>query len=100
MLYRILLFGYLISLCYYDDKVCNVCAIIFCLLFLFKLVFNKRSCSISYIECKLRGIKKEKGFVFNALEEIYDLNKSKYSLYVYLFIILVLLINLKKIIYN
>ena len=100
MLYIFLLFLYLISLCFYVEKKSQICAILFCILFLIKLIFNLRKCTVSYVECKVRGIKKEQGFVFNALEEIYYLNKSKYRYIVYSFIICVLLINLKKCIYN
>ena len=100
MLYILLLFAYLISLCYFTSKIEQMCAVIFCFLFLIKLIFNYRKCTISYLECKIRKIKKENGFVYNALEEIYDLNNSKYRYFVYLFIIFVLLLNLKKFIYN
>lgn len=100
MLYRILFLTYLLSLCFYDDKLSQVCIIILCSLILFKFITNNRKCTISYIECKLRGIKKEQGFVYNSLEEIYDINKTKYIYLLYMFIVFIMLLNLKKCIFN
>lgn len=100
MFYRILFFAYLSSLCFYKSRLEQICSIIFCLLLLFKFSLNYRTCTVSYVECKIRKIKKKDGFVFNALEEIYDLNKTKYKYLVMSFIIFIILFNLKKCIYN
>ncbi len=100
MFYIILFFAYLISLCFYKDRLEQICAIIFCFLLLFKFAFNNRKCTISYIECKIRKIKKEQGFVYNALDEIYNLNQSRYKYFIISFILFIILLNLKKCIYN
>ena len=70
------------------------------LFFMFKMIFNYRKCTISYIECKIRKIKKEQGFVYNALDEIYNLNQSRYKYFIISFILFIILLNLKKCIYN
>lgn len=68
-----------------------------CLFLLFKMITNNRKCTISYIECKLRGVKKEEGYIYNALEEVYNFNKSKQKYLIYTLLILLLILNLKKI---
>ena len=40
----------------------NQTALVICFYFLFRWLTNYRKCTISFIECKTRGIKKEKGF--------------------------------------
>jgi hypothetical protein len=41
--------------------------------FLIKLLFNYRKCTISYIECKLRKVKKEEGYLNSFIDSILDL---------------------------
>ena len=41
--------------------------------FTIKIIFNYRKCTISYLECKLRGVKKEKGYLYRFLDGIVDL---------------------------
>ena len=100
MIYIILFYAYLFSLCFYKTKIQQICVVIFCILVLIKLVFNYRKCTFSYLECKIRKINKEQGFIFNALDEIYNLNKYKYIYLIYFYITFILLLNLKKYIYN
>lgn len=100
MFYIILFLAYLTSLCFYKNRIEQICAIIFCLLVLYKFTLNYRKCTVSYIECKIRKIKKEEGFIYNALDEIYNLNQTKYKKLVILFIVFILLVNVKKCIYN
>tara|TARA_A100001015_G_scaffold236948_1_gene269361 strand:- start:2386 stop:2610 length:225 start_codon:yes stop_codon:yes gene_type:complete len=64
--------------------------------FLIKWITNYRKCTISYIECKLRGVKKEKGIIYNVMEDVYDVNKSKYKYFIYTFVFIVFYINFKK----
>jgi hypothetical protein len=42
----------------------------------FKWITNYRKCTISYYECKLRGVPKERGWLYSFLEELVDLRKS------------------------
>ena len=54
----------------------------------------------SYLECKIRKVKKEKGFVYNALNEIYDLNKTKYKNLIDIIHYIHIITKFKKSIYN
>ena len=100
MFYIILFLTYLTSLCFYGNKLEQLCIVLFCCFLLYKFILDERKCTVSYLECKIRKVKKEKGFVYNALNEIYDLNKTKYKNLIVLFIVFILLLNLKKSIYN
>jgi hypothetical protein len=51
------------------------------LFFIIKLIFNYRKCTISYIECKLRKVKKEQGYLNSFLNSILDL---RYTPHVYI----------------
>ena len=68
------------------------------LFFLIKLVFNYRKCTISYIECKLRKVKKEQGYLNRFLDQIIDLRYTPhvYIMYFIAGIILYYHFNLKK----
>lgn len=39
----------------------------------FKILFNYRKCTISYIECKLRGVKRKYGYLNSFMDAIVDL---------------------------
>lgn len=95
MIFAILLLLYFLITCFSNifdsDFTCFLC-----IFFLVKWIINYRKCTVSYIECKLRGIKKEKGVVFNIMEDILDINKSNYKYLIYLFVILVFYFNFKK----
>jgi hypothetical protein len=53
--------------------------------FMFKMLFNYRKCTISYIECKLRNVKKEQGYLNSFIDSILNL---RYTPHVYLMYIL------------
>ena len=53
------------------------------LYFGFKWITNYRKCTVSYIEVKLRGVKKEQGYLYTLLETAIDYRYSKYIAYVY-----------------
>lgn len=38
-----------------------------------KMVFKYNKCTMSYIECKLRGVKKEQGYIYQTLQALMDL---------------------------
>ena len=44
----------------------------------FKMIFNYKKCTISYIECKLRGVKKDNGYLYVFLQNFIDLRNEKY----------------------
>lgn len=41
-----------------------------------KLLLDYRKCTLSYVECKLRNVKKNDGYIHNVLEEIMRLRDS------------------------
>jgi hypothetical protein len=57
--------------------------IVLLLFFLFKFITNYRKCTLSYIECKLRNVKKEEGYLHSFLERIVDL---RYTDHIYIII--------------
>ena len=68
--------------------------------FVFKWIFNYRKCTLSYIECKIRNVKKEKSHIYNYCEFFGDLIYSKYNDILFLLLVILLLINLFKICKN
>ena len=52
---------------------------------LFKIIFNYKKCTVSYFECKLRNVKKEKGYLYRFLDKFINL---RYEPYKHLIIIL------------
>ena len=72
----------------------NTFSIIFLLL---KWVLNYRRCTISYIECKLRNVKKEKSYMYNYCEFFGDLIYSEYNDILFIILVIILLINLFKV---
>ncbi len=56
----------------------------------FKMIFNYKKCTISYIECKLRGVKKDNGYLYIFLQNFIDLRNEKYFslLICYMFIVI------------
>jgi len=86
LVYLYLIFGILIIILGYEfNKI-----YIFLILFIcFKWIFNYRKCSFSRVECIIRRIKKDEGYLYNFLEIITDLRNDKH---IYNFIKLVLII--------
>ena len=72
------------------------------LFFTVKWIFNYRKCTLSYIEIKLRGVKKEKGLLYNFLNKCVDLRQNKiiYLLYLLSFILLLDYFYSEKIVYS
>jgi hypothetical protein len=50
-------------------------AMTLCIYLLIKWLTDYRKCTVSYIECKLRGVKKEAGYLYRYLEPILNLNR-------------------------
>lgn len=57
---------------------------------LFKFITDYRICTISYVECKVRGVKREEGYLNKFLDPIIDLRYTKnfYPVIIISFIIL------------
>ena len=47
----------------------------------FKWIFNYRKCTLSYYEIKLRGVKKEEGYLYRFLEQLVDLRYNQQFIY-------------------
>ena len=62
----------------------------------FKVIFNYRICSVAYMECKLRDIKRDESYVNQFLNPIVD---TRYSDHVYLLTILSFILLTYNIIY-
>ena len=43
----------------------------------FKIIFNYYQCTISYIECKIRKVKKEEGYLYSFLNNFIELRNEK-----------------------
>ena len=53
------------------------------LFFLFKMITKYEKCTISYIECKLRNVKKEDGYLYDFLHSIISLRETKHANFIY-----------------
>ena len=90
------LFLYILFTCFISNNDINESTIIICLYFLFRWITNYRKCTISFIECKLRGVKKEQGFLYQIINPIIDLNKSENRYYIYSIVFIILIVNIKN----
>lgn len=61
----------------YNQKIDHSYMVISFFIF-FKIIMNYYQCTISYIECKIRDVKKEEGYLFNFLNNFIELRNSKY----------------------
>ena len=70
--------------------------------FTFKWIFNYRKCSISWLECKIRGVEKKDGYLNNFLDNIIDIRNTNNIYYIYIisFFILIYELIYKKRIYD
>lgn len=67
------------------------------LLFLFmKIVFDYTKCTISYIEVKLRGVKKEEGYLYDLLISLNNIRNHRDFIILFFIINLFLFYNLIK----
>ena len=48
----------------------------------FRMVFDYNKCTISYIECKLRGVPKKFGYIYQFLQSINDLRNNSFMFYI------------------
>lgn len=55
-----------------------------------KWIFDYRKCTLSYIEIKLRHVKKERGYLFKLVGDLVDFRQDQCIQWMYLFQILVL----------
>ena len=65
---------------------------------LLKWIFNYRKCTFGYLECKIRKVEREKGFINNFCKYYGDLIYTEYKYYLFVILIIIYLINLIKLI--
>jgi len=53
----------------------------------FKILMNYDKCTISYLECKIRKVKKEEGYLFNFLNNFIQLRNDKYFIFLIIYYI-------------
>lgn len=46
-----------------------------------KIIFDYNKCTISYFECKIRGVKKYDGYIYQFLDKFIKLRNEKYKLF-------------------
>ena len=63
--------------------------------FCFKMITLYDKCTLSYLECKLRNVKKENGYLYDFLHSIVSLRYTPHAIYIYMisFIFVVFYIN-------
>ena len=69
---------------------------------LLKWIFNHRNCSFGYLECKIRNVSRDKGYINNFCEYYGDLIYNEYNDLLYITMVIIYLINIIKLyfIYN
>ena len=71
--------------------------IIIILFFMFKMITMYEKCTISYLECKLRNVKKENGYLYDFLHSITILRNKDYAKYLYSIAIIFIIFYTKQI---
>jgi hypothetical protein len=66
------------------------------LFFFFKMFFYYERCTISYLECKLRNVKKEDGYLYDFLHSIIILRNTPYSKYFYICAAVLIILFIKQ----
>ena len=54
------------------------------------MIFNYRDCTCSYLECKIRDVKKEEGYINQFMDSIINLRSEPEIIYIYLITTLIL----------
>lgn len=67
-----------------------------CIYLLIKWLSDYRKCTVSYIECKMRGVKKNEGYINRFIDPLINLNRHPYAVYFYLVILLIAFGNNKR----
>ena len=80
--YSYLLYGICFILSDKEVSMVYLTLLLFCT---FKVVTNYRVCSVAYMECKVRGIKREYSIVNQILDPIVDL---RYTNHIYIFVLI------------
>ena len=49
--------------------------------FTVKIIINYRKCTLSYLECKIRGVKQEEGYLNDFFNKIFDIRNEEDKVY-------------------
>lgn len=88
------LIAFLIGSVFIQHKNLNKITMTLCVFLLIKWLTDYRKCTLSYVECKIRGVKKESGWIYQLMENIYDINKIPLRYHIYMIVCCVLFINM------
>ena len=89
-LYLLISFFYI-----FNGKIINKYYMGFLIFCFIRIIFNYRKCTLSYIEYKLRGVKKENGILYNFLNEITNLRYSNHYYFLLLIVFYILNYNFR-----
>jgi hypothetical protein len=64
--------------------------------FIFKMVTLYDKCTVSYIECKLRNVKKEEGYLNDFLHSIVSLRYTNHAKFIYIVGIIFVFVFIKQ----
>ena len=64
------------------------------LFWLMKWITDYDKCTFSYVECKLRKVKREEGYINYIMEEVRSVNKLKWRYIIYIYVLVVFIINM------
>ena len=95
--YSYLLYGFISIFLNHPVKMLYLIILLFCM---FKITTNYRVCSVAYMECKVRGIKREESLMNQFLDPIVDLRYTDHIYPITLLSFLILtyyLVYLKRI---
>ena len=56
------------------------------LFFAFKTIFNYRRCTVAYVECKIRGVGRDDGYLNQLMDGVIDLRNHYCTVFLPLFI--------------
>jgi hypothetical protein len=70
---------FILGLCFLSEGYIHRNYIIILGYFLFKMLTSYDKCTISYIECKIRNVKKEEGYLNDFLQSITNLRDTKHK---------------------
>ena len=70
--------------------------IVILIFMLFKIITNYRLCTISYIECKVRGVKQKDGYLNRVLDPIIDLRNTNHIYFIIVISFVILYYDLIK----
>jgi hypothetical protein len=72
--------------------------IVIILYFLFKVLTGYDKCTVSYVECKLRNVKKEESYIYDFLHSIVQLKNTPHAKYIYVLCGICILSFTKKVV--